>query len=74
MRGATWPDDHVELLRKAVLEKGMTIPDLLRLFPSKTEPSIRSQLRKQDLPVIHNEPPPDLDFFNNYGTPKLKVV
>jgi hypothetical protein len=78
MGGSIWPDEHIDLLKRAVLEKEMPISALLKLFPGKSAASIRSQLRRQDLPVIsENICVPNMDFFESYGqrgTPELKVV
>ena len=74
-RGTAWPEKHIELLRRAVLEKRMPLEDLRKLFPHRTESAIRCQLSRQDLPVIHHYPEPDMDFFDSYGldeSPELK--
>ena len=77
-RGAPWSSEHIELLKKAVLEKGMSINDLAILFPSRTKGAIRAQLNRHDLASLPDDPcVPDMDFFNSYGTakaPSLKVV
>lgn len=76
-RGSPWPDEHLDLLRRAVLEKEMPISALVKLFPGKTQYAIRSQLSRQGLPIVsENRCVPDIDFFDSYGTssPSLKVV
>lgn len=66
-RGSPWPTEHLELLKRAVLEKQMPISALLILFPGKTASSIRSQLNRHNLPVIPEDRcTPDLDFFNSF--------
>jgi hypothetical protein len=76
-KGSPWPDEHLELLRQAVLEKQMPVNALCKLFPGRTPSSIRCQLIRQQLPTIpDNQCIPDLDFFASYGagSPSLKVV
>lgn len=71
MAGAPpWRESHKEILRRAILEKEMPVCDLLRLFPDRTEASIRCQLRRQGLPCISEAQAPDMAFFESYPTPK----
>jgi hypothetical protein len=76
-RGSPWPEEHLDLLRRAVLEKEMPLSALVKLFPGKTPHAIRSQLSRQGLPIVsENKCTPDIDFFNSFGSssPSLKVV
>lgn len=70
-RGKTWPDDHIALLKRAVLEKQMPVCDLAKLF-HRSEQAVRMQLARQKLPVPLKEPvpEPDMTFFDSYPAPK----
>ena len=46
------------------------VRDLLRLFPNRTEASVRCQLRRLGLPCISEAQGPDMAFFESYPTPK----
>ncbi len=70
MAGAPpWCEFNKDILRRAILEKGMPVRDLLRLFPDRTEASIRCQLRRLGLPCIAEAQAPDMAFFESYPTP-----
>jgi hypothetical protein len=74
-RGAEWPEDRKELLRRCIEEKRMPIKDCARVL-KMSEPAVRSQARKLGLDPIppHHFEEPDWDFFESYDKPKLKVV
>ena len=75
--GAPWPEEHQDLLRRCVEEKGMPVKDCARVM-RRSEASVRAQMKRLGLETIPPDTPePDWDFFEKYGTadsPNLKVV
>ena len=71
-----WPDEHVELLRRAVVEKQMPVEALIRLFPGRSATAIRCKLRNIGLSCVSDAEAPDMEFFNSYGASSsgLRVV
>lgn len=62
-----WPEEHLEILRKAITELEMPFPDLERLFPGRTSRSIRNCINRLGLSVPQPKaPPPDMSFLEEY--------
>ena len=75
-RGAAWPEERVDVLRRCVYEKSMPVKDMVKVFKC-SEASIRSQLKRHSIPcpAAAFYPKPDMDYFDSYGVrPELKVV
>jgi hypothetical protein len=70
-RGKPWPENHIELLKRAVIEKRMPVKDLAKLFGRSVQ-SVRMQCQRQNLSIPTHEPvpDPDMDFFDSYPTPR----